>query len=1130
MSQVHNILEQLIARNIRLYVQDGKLKFNAPQGAFSSELKQIVSDNKPALIELLSEQAPSSIGTTANIDDWQPVSYEQKRMWFTERFQDNSGALHLPVALNWVGELDRSSLQDAFNTIINRHSALRTQYRQQSKECLQKVLPKIEFALDFADLSPLDAPAQELALAQQWPAYVRRSFDLDKGELLRAKLIQVAPDNHIIWLVSHHIAVDAIAIDVLFAELAQCIAQGEQALKPVALQYIDYAVWQNEAAQKDKMFELAKSYQDWLGNLPNLHNLTTDYPRPAMQSFNGAAVQSVLSQKLTTELRQVARDNEATLFSILQAAFAILLYRNGITDKVVFAYPAANRNSDQLRSVVGSFVNMVITQVEVNAAHTLRDVCSNAHEAGLQSLAYQSVPFDYMVDLCVKERSAAFHPLYQITIGLQPSPKSLCIGGDTIEQLPLPHDTCKHDFGLDLTETDDGLKARWEYNTDIFKQQRIEAFSEQFTAICEALVADPERLVSTLPTYDTASVVTDATKPTNGTKASPKLQLIPHYIQAEARKNPDSLAICLGDQVVTFLDLEEQANQMAAVMQEYGVGVGSYVGICVDTSIDTYITLLAVLKLGAAYVPLDLSFPSERLDSIMNEVPLVCVVGSSEHLDLLPVPVMPFFTMEDYTELRSQFSNETKQLAPELPDIPASELPAYVVFTSGSTGEPKGIVANHAGVVRMAAEGEFLALSNQDVWLQASSLTFDAATYEIWCSWMQGGAIAPICKEDLLSANKLRQVVVHQNVSGMFVTTALFNQLVLNHIDILQQLDYILFGGEEANFEIVKTALQQLPDSKIYNMYGPSENTTFTTFCALTLDELNLYGVVPLGRGMANDQLYVLDDNLQPVPVGSQGELVVSGYGLACEYLNNPKETASKFIPNPFSQQPGTYMYLTGDIVKRISEDNIQYVARKDEQVKVNGFRIEPGEIERALAKHNEVRDCTVMLREDEQGHKRICAYVICDRPDDADIKAIIRKEALAALPDYMRPHFIHYLSAFPLNHNGKIDKQQLPIVAVEHDEKAQKKTLTDNEQAVLRVWENIFGRTGLDPDADFFELGGDSLQVMVMCDLLKQELQVDVPMRAFFNEPTIAFIALLMEDETESSVSHDEAMVEVEL
>ncbi|AVH62573.1 non-ribosomal peptide synthetase [Nostoc sp. 'Peltigera membranacea cyanobiont' N6] len=902
-----------------------------------------------------------------------PLSWAQERLWFLHHLEGESGAYTMPFAMRLVGNLNIKALEQAVGEMVQRHEVLRTRFEIKDDKPVQVIAPDIIITLPVVNLQNVVDPTKQVEQLAIKEAY--KPFDLTKDPVLRVKMWQVAADEYVLLIAIHHIAADGWSIGVLNRELSahyRAITAGSAVQLPeLSVQYADFTLWQRQWLTTQVLEPQLSYWKQQLAAAPPLLELPTDRPRPSIQTFRGGIERFQLDGKLTQQLRQLSLESGTTLFMTLLTGFVVLMSRySGQTDLVIGS-PIANRNRKEIEGLIGFFVNTLALRFDLSSELTLKALLEQVQQVTQNAYDHQDLPFEMLVEELQLERNLDRNPLLQVMFALQNAPSNPWdLPGLTVEKMPWGLEAVRFDLEVHFWEIPEGLEGFCYYSSDLFDAATIARMMKHFQNLLAAIVTNLEQPVSQLPLL-TAQEKQQLLVEWNATQTDyPSNQCIHDLFAAQAEQTPDAIAVVFGEQKLTYQELNAQANQLAHYLQKLGVKPGVLVGICVERSVSMVVGLLAILKAGAAYVPLDIEYPQERLAFIIEDTQISVLLTTQKLTDVIPqhqARVVYFDTDADAIALESQQTPKTKVKADNL---------AYVIYTSGSTGKPKGVAVNHRAVNRLVINTNYINMESTDVIAQAANYAFDAATFEIWGGLLNGARLVGVSKELALSPRDFADFLRSQRISVLFLTTALFNQIAQEVPSAFNSLRHLLFGGEAVDPKWVKEVLNNGAPQRLLHVYGPTENTTFTSWY-LVQDVPESATTIPIGRPIANTQIYVLDSQLQPVGICVPGELYIGGDGLAREYLNRPELTQEKLIPNPFSSQPGDRLYKTGDKVRYLSDGNIEFLGRIDYQVKIRGFRIELGEIETVLSQHPLLQESVVLVREDTPGDKRLVAYLV---------------------------------------------------------------------------------------------------------------------------------------------------------
>ena len=1045
-----------------------------------------------------------------------PLTFSQQRMWFLERMGTEE-ALHNISRIFWLkGAVDVGALERSLRDLGQRHEVLRTQFALEAEEPTQVVLPTVAIELPVIDLGEMPNPKGEV---QRWAEMeAKRGFDLGVAPLIRPFLFRLGDDEYAFLLTLHHIVVDGWSLDVLQRDLDLLYDAHRQGLTPnlphLPIQYSDFALWQHEQSKGGVLEEQLGFWQKTLaGPLPVLQ-LPTDYPRPAVQTFRGAISLYPLSKKLTDGLRRIGKQEGVSLFMVLLAAFKVLLHRYTGEVDVVVGSPIANRTRPEVESVVGLFINSLALRSRLSSDLSFRDLLQQVRQTTLAAYARQELPFEKLVEVLAPERLASHTPVFQVLFALQNAQvkrlKEMALPVTAMEVVDKGISNFDLTLSIDMPEHEgDGLEILAQYNVDLFEAATIERMMGHYRVILKAIVADAGAKIGHISLLSGDEEGALWQMGANTLRVYPREQTVPQLFEAAAARRPEATAVIFGDETLSYKTLNEQANQLAHYLRERGVRPEVLVGLFMERSLEMVVAILAILKAGGAYVPLDTNYPEARLTQMLADSGLSLLVTQASLLGKLPVYGVEVVCVDEEILAGQAVDN--------LPPMATANNLVYVMYTSGSTGQPKGTSITHRSVVRLVKENGYLPFGPDLTFLHMAPASFDASTLELWGPLLNGGRLV-VFPPGVPSLMEIGHMVAQYGVTTIWLTAGLFHlmvdeQLVDSHE--LSGLRHLLSGGDVLSVPHIRKALDVLPNCQLINGYGPTENTTFSTTYPIHLDS-RFEPSIPIGQPIANTQVYILDDAYELVPIGVPGELFVGGDGLARGYLNRPGLTAERFVPNPFAgddnKKPGysSRLYRTGDWARWLPDGTIEFFGRRDNQVKVRGFRIELGEIETALAKHEAVQDVTVLVQGNGAGDKRLVAYVVSgeERPFDPEE---IRQFLGDKLPAYMVPDIFMGLNALPLTANGKVDRRRLPVpdeTAMTEQVVAYVAPRTATEQTVAEIWADVLGLEQVGIYHNFFDLGGHSLLVMQTMARIHQVMGVEMPMHLLFELPTVAGFA----------------------
>jgi len=1101
MKPIEDFLSELRHRQIKLWLDGGRLRYSAPEGTITPDILAQMRSRKPELLTFLEQvnpNTPTSIHPVARNQDI-PLSFAQQRLWFIDQLEGESATYNISRALRLVGNLNLTALEQAIQTIVERHETLRTSFQVVHDTPVQIITPQISLNLPVIDLQQFSATEQSTQVQQLAKQDAQTPFNLTKAPLLRVTLLHLDEQSHVLLLTIHHIISDGWSMGVLIRELSnlyQAFLRGEpNPLPPLSIQYADFAAWQREWLQGDVLSNQLNYWKAQLTDAPRLLELPTDYPRPSIQTFRGSKQQFQLNSELTRRLKTFSQQSEATLFMTVLAAFATLLYRYSSQSDIVIGSPIANRNRNEIESLIGFFVNTLALRINLDSHPSFSELLARVRQIALDAYVHQNLPFEKLIEELQPERSLSYSPLFQVMLVLQNAPSSnLELPDLTLTSLDVDTETAKFDVTLSMKETEQGLRGVWEYNTDLFDGETITRMGSHFQVLLEGIIANPEQPISQLP------ILTEAERHQllvewNNTQTDYAQDKCIHYLfEEQVERTPDAVAVVFEEQQLTYQELNHRANQLAHYLQILGVKPDVLVGICVERSLDMIVGLLAILKAGGAYVPLDSTYPTERITYMLEDAQVQVLLTQESLTQELPVNHTQLIGLDSDRQIIAQQSPDNL-----LTDVTSDNL-AYVIYTSGSTGKPKGVQIPHRNVVNLLY---FVAktpgLTAQDTLLSVTTFTFDISVLEIFLPLFVGAKLVVVSREVATDGIRLLEAMNRYRPTFMQATPATWRLLLSADWQKSYPMTMtIISGGETLPRDIANQLLDKC--TSLWNLYGPTETTIWSSISRIETEENSS----SIGHPLANTQFYILDNHGQPVPVGVPGELHIGGDGLARGYLNRPELTQEKFIPNLFSNQVNDRLYKTGDLVRYHVDGTIEYLGRIDHQIKLRGFRIELGEIEAILSQHEQVKEAVVIAAEDQPGNKRIIAYFVAS--SDQSITDELRSFLKIKLPDYMVPSAFVRLDTLPLTPNGKVDRRALPKPEIE-DTVTTKfvPPCTPVEEQLASIWASVIGIEQVGLYDNFFELGGHSLLATQVISRIRQVFEVELPLRALFEAPTVA-------------------------
>ncbi|NLR67705.1 non-ribosomal peptide synthase/polyketide synthase [Chitinophaga varians] len=1112
------------AQGVILFLEDGKIKFRTPKDAgITPELLEEIKLHRDEINALLhqsisAETAPIKAGAAAGHTGVR-LSFSQERLWFIDQLE-GSVKYHIPIVLKLKGDLHVEALQQALRTIVNRHEVLRTVFRDIAGVASQLVLDK-----DAWQMEMITAPEyyhDPAALAQAIQTIIDTPFDLATDHMLRASLITPGAGEYILVVVMHHIAADGWSTGIIVRELVELYHAGVSGAAPqlpaMEIQYADYAVWQRQYLSGDTLAAQLGYWRGQLSGTPVL-DLPADYPRPAVQSSRGAVITFNLDRDESDKIKTFSRQQGVTVFMTLLAAFKVLLYRYTGQEDICVGTPVAGRTRKETDNLVGFFINSLALRSDLSGHPSFISLLQQVKQTTLAAYDYQELPFEKIVEVVVKERDMARNPLFQVMFALQNTPAApeLELDGVTFSYMDTAHTTAKFDLTCSFEETTTGFAGRMEYCTDLFDASTIQRMIGHLQLLIKNVLQTPDEPVHLLPLLSAEEREQALTTFNNTAVPYADDQSIVALYSAWAQQTPKATALLYGDAVMSYGELETLSNQLAHYLRSKGVQQGGIVPVCTERSIDMMVGILAILKTGAAYMPLDPAYPAERLRFMLDE---------SRSSVLLTTTDFQNRFLEEQPDRELVLVDQLPALLTGQPDTmpgnpPSANDLAYVMYTSGSTGKPKGVLVTHRNVTSLVLQPNYVSLDAGKTILSAGSLAFDATTFEYWGALLHGGRLALSVGNSLLDSAVFKQELYSKAVTTLFITTSWFNQLVDTDITVFARLSAILTGGEKMSEKHVERFRQAYPDISISNIYGPTENTTFSL--SYYINDRGPASNTPIGVPLNNRTAYVLDDAQQLVPVGVAGELYVGGAGLASGYLDRPELTAEKFIAHPFSNNPEEKLYRTGDRARWLPDGNIVYMGRVDDQVKIRGHRIEPGEVEGVLLASPDVAQGIVVVKTDDKGIKRLVAYVVPVNTLDKDQLVSYLK---VKLPEYMVPSVIVPMDKFPVTANGKIDKKALPepeLNTLSAHSYVAPRTKVGSDMA--QIWQELLGVPQVGIYDNFFELGGDSI-ITIQVVSRARKAGIRLHPRDLFQHQTIERLEILLSENKEQVMTGEQGLL----
>ncbi len=1151
------IIELLTQKQIIIAQSAGKLSVTAAKGAVTPMLAGLIRDNKAALVAYL-ESAPGGEITVKNPllmssvsrDNNIPLSFAQQQLWMIDNIESDSASANYNVfnAMKVSGEFDEVIAGQAFNHIIARHEPLRTRFVQQGEEVWQVVVKDVDFQLQRIDLQHLNGRQQQAQLATYIDEQGRKPFDLSADLKVRVSFVRLAVDKGVLVVNMHHIASDNWSMGIFteeFIHVYQSLKDDQPiTLTPLKVQYADYAVWQKDHLQGEVLQELLDYWQNRLADIPQVHQLPLDKVRPERSSYHGNVHQQRLGQSMRDQLVALAQSQGATLYMVLQSAYAILLSRFSGESDIVMGSAIANRGQAEIAPLIGFFVNTMVQRVDVSGDPRFVDLLARGKRHLLADFKHQQLPFELLVEHLNPQRQLNRNPLFQLGLNLTVSEDageelSNDLAKTRFEYINRGENVSNFDLTLSVVQSATGLVMGWRYATDVFSEQGIAELASAFEVLLGSIVAAPTANISQL------ALITPAQRADLlETKPQPKPQPTPystdvclhHLFEQQVALHPQKTALVINDQQLSYEQLNARANQLAHCLMSKGVKPDSLVGICAERSFDMVVGLLAILKAGGAYVPIDPSYPAERKRYILADSAVSLVVSQTSLASSLPLTAQQLVLL-DSPELANQPMTALNT------DVQSNHL-AYMIYTSGSTGQPKGVLVEHQSVVeKLQSVAQHYQITADDAMLLFASISFDASVSQLFAP-LSVGATVVIRPDDITEPVDFMAYVVAHQVSLMHLVPQYLSQLLADDSQLATHWDQsklrtVISGGDVLTASLANLWREKGRDIALFNSYGPTETTI--TASSFEYDGCVVEGVsLPIGAPLGNSQFYVVDEQLQLLPVGAVGELLVGGAAVVRGYHNHPQLTEQRFITNPFvnGETQAERLYRTGDRVRRLADGNLLFVGRQDAQVKIRGFRVEPGEVEAQLNACQWVKSAAVVVVTNQQGDKKLNAYVVAADLAQTDLAqtdlALLNDYLAQRLPFYMVPSELIALDALPLTVSGKIDRAALVLLKNEQTGNESIAPRDEIEQQLQVIWLGLLDVDTVGVTESFFQLGGHSLLAMRLASQIKKCFTVNFTLKTLFESPSIEaqaqVISFLRQCEAQAQTQEDDEQIEDEL
>ncbi|MDZ8258877.1 non-ribosomal peptide synthetase [Nostoc sp. ChiQUE01b] len=1198
-------------------LEEVRLCVDAPEGVLTPETRDLLAKNKAELILLLKDKNVD-IDTDLPLIKTErpqklPLSFAQEQLWLVNQLEPDNPFYNEQVSLKLHGHLNTVALEQSLNKIISRHEVLRTNFHTINEQPVQVIADSLTLSVPVVDLTELPESEREIACQKLAAKEANQPFDLANSPLIRASVAKITEVEHVFILTIHHIIFDGWSMGIIMRELATIYSDICNNLSPelpeLPIQYADYAIWQRQWLQSEVLQTQLDYWKQQLKNAPTLLELPTDRPRPGIQTFRGATQYIEISTQLSQKLANFSRQEGATLYMTLLAAYVTLLYRYTGSDDIIVGTPLAKRDRTELEGLIGFFVNTLVLRTDLSGNPSFQKLLHRVRQVTLKAYTHPDLPLEELVKALQPQRDLSHTPLFQVMFILESVLTSeIEMSGLTVSSFAAERTIAKFDLTLFIKNTGNKLVAAWQYNTDLFDAPTIERMAGHFVTLLEGVIANPQQPIYQLPLLTEAEQRKLLVEWNDTQIEYPIDKSIPQLFEAQVERTPDAVAVEFGNQRLTYDELNCRANQLAHYLKSLGVKADVLVGLCVERSLEMVVGLLGILKAGGAYVPLDPNYPQERLafmledaqvSVLLTQQPLVerlpqcekaggtrgplwglggegagekCGLGVSHHSlqvgeaaqrggspsgatsesrgekpptrngastkgkeEVLSSPAFyqaQLVCLDTDWQLISQSSQENLISGVQVNNL------AYVIYTSGSTGKPKGVAMNQLPLCNLILwQLQNTRVSHGAKTLQFAPISFDVSFQEIFTTWFSGGTLQLITEELRRDALGLLGFLEENAVERLFLPFVALQQLAEVAVGgelVVSHLREIITAGEQLQITpAISQWLGKLGNCILHNHYGPSESHVVTTFTLNnSVDTWPL--LPPIGKPIANTQIYILDKYLQPVPIGVPGELYIGGVALARGYLNRPELTREKFIPNPFEEAEGreqrvagvppvvatakrqeaggSKLYKTGDLARYLPNGNIEYLGRIDNQVKIRGFRIELGEIEAALSQHSDVQACCVIPREDTPGDKRLVAYVVAHRDSTLTISEL-RQYLKVKLPDYMVANAFVILDSLPVTPSGKVDRRALPAPDL-HNEITDKYVAPRNpiEELLAQIWAQVLKLEQVGIHDNFFELGGHSLLATQLVSRIRNIFKVELPLRDLFTSATVAELAQVIE------------------
>jgi len=1104
-----DLVAHIRALDIRLTVDGDGLRCSAPRGALSDALRAELGLRKAELVAWLraAGENPDAVTVESGVDSLSlvtshpgseedfPLSFSQERLWFLDQLQPGSTAYSIAARRKLRGPLDVAALKLALRDLVQRHESLRTIFPDSDGAPVQRIGPPELVSLEIADLEHEPAATRAAAAWQLVREHAGRPFDLASGPLFRPVLIRLGPDDHELCIVVHHIVADGWSLGILVRDLTALYAARltghSSSLPALPIRYVDFALWQRYRLSGEVLDAHRQYWRARLANLPGPLQLLSDRPRSGPSGSAAASHDFAMPRPLADGLRALGRRENATLFMTMLAVFTVLLARSSGQDDIVVGTPVTNRSHVELEPIIGLFVNTLVLRSDVADDPSFQDLLARVRQTCLDAHTHADMPFEKLVEELQPERVLGLNPMFQVSFVVQ----------DAIEGGDVAFATVATPFDLTLfvrDRADGALSATLEYRRDLFEPAAMTRLAGHYCTLLESVVAEPTRRISDLRMMSDAETHQLLVEWNATATHYPRDRSVHGLFEDQVDAAPDAVALVVEGPALTYRELDVRANRLARHIRAAGVGAGHRVGVLMDRSMEMIVALLAILKAGGAYVPLDRLAPAERLAFMLADTEIGVLLTETRMLSRLPasaVGVIPVDAEWDAVAARPSTRLESTAGGDDL---------AYVTYTSGSTGAPKGVAVTHRNVVRLVRGTSYARFGPEEVVLQLTALSFDVSTFEIWGALLNGGRLV-MAPPDVPSVDELGGLLARHGVTTLWLSAGHFEQVVDHRVEILRPLRQLLAGGDVVSPPHVRRVLSAFPTLSVINGYGPTEGTTFA--CCHTITSAPPPGrSVPIGRPIANTRVYVLDRHRRPVPVGVPGELWIAGDGVARGYVERPEITAERFVVQALSPTLQERLYRTSDLVRWLDDGTIEFIGRLDDQVKIRGFRVELGEIEATLTRHPRVQSAVVVARRRPGGEASLVGYVVSAEPlDPRELREFLQR----TLPPYMIPPAFVRLDRLPLSVSGKVDRRVLPEPPTELPAPVEPRD--GLERQLAKIWRDVLSIDRVGIRDNFFDLGGHSLLAMRMVARTENALGIVLSLATLFEAPTIEDLAAVI-------------------